>query len=101
MSFALYIDVIPEGGGRVSVTHIFWGETEEECRENFAAHAKGCNFLTPAIAEDRIGEELERVKPDEWPDYPDPDEDEDDDDAEPGEGDEEDDEDEEEEEVTR
>jgi hypothetical protein len=69
MPFALYIDVVPEGGGRNSVTHIFYGETEQEARENFAAHAKGCRFLTPAIDEDRIEEELERIHDRDWPDY--------------------------------
>jgi hypothetical protein len=69
MAYALYVDVVPEGGGRISVTHIFYGETELEARENFAAHAKGCKFLTPAIEEDRIEEELERIPEDDWPDY--------------------------------
>jgi len=72
MPKALYVDVIPPGGGKISVTHIFWGETAEECQENFDAHAAGCNFLTPAIEEGRTGEELETVTDEEWPEYDDP-----------------------------
>lgn len=69
MAYALYVDVVPEGGGRISVTHVFYGETEEEARENFEAHAKGCRFLTPAIEQGRIEEELEEIDEDDWPDY--------------------------------
>jgi hypothetical protein len=69
MAFALYVDIVPEGGGPVSVTHVFWGDTEEECRATFESHAKGCEFLTPAIAEGRIEEEIEEVDDDERPEY--------------------------------
>lgn len=72
MAFALTVDVIPEGGGRISVQHVFYGETEKECQENFEAHAKGCEFLTPAIKEDRVSEEIEEIDEDEWPEYADP-----------------------------
>ncbi len=72
MAYALYVDVIPEGGGKISVQHVFYGETEEECDENWKAHAAGCKFLTAAIAEGRIGEEIEPLDDDEWPEYEDP-----------------------------
>jgi len=77
MPFALYVDVIPEGGGKISVGHVFYGETEEECQENWTAHAGGCKFLTAAIDEKRVSEELETISESEWPDYADPDEEDD------------------------
>lgn len=76
-AYALYVDVIPPGGGRISVGHIFYGATEAEARANFEAHAKGCHFLRPAIEEGRIAEELETIKDSEWPDYPEDDEEDD------------------------
>lgn len=72
MAKVLIVHIIPPGGGRASVGHMFYGETEAECRENFEAHAKGCQFLTPAIAEDRIDEDLQSLEADEWPDFEDP-----------------------------
>lgn len=69
MAKVLIVHIVPEGGGRPSVGHMFYGETEAECRENFAAHAAGCKFLAPAIAEDRIDEQLEELDADEWPDF--------------------------------
>ena len=57
MPFVIVVDVIPEGGGDVDVTHVFWGDSESECRRKYDAHAKGCEFLTPAIADDRVEEE--------------------------------------------
>lgn len=69
MPWALHVEVIPKGGGRVSVEHIFYGETEEEAREVFREHAAGCSFLTPAIEEERIEEYAEEVDDDDWPEY--------------------------------
>ncbi len=84
MAFMLTIDVVPPEGGRVHVSHTFYGETEKEAREAFKAHAAGCEFLTAAIAEDRVEEELDRIDADEWPSYEnegeDPDEEDDPDD---------------------
>jgi hypothetical protein len=50
----------------VFVTHIFRGNTEAEAREVFAQHAKGCEFLTPAIAEGRIEEEIAKLSDKDW-----------------------------------
>lgn len=69
MAKILIVHIIPVGGGRPSVGHMFYGETETECRENFAAHAKGCQFLAPAIREDRIDEDLGELDDDEWPNF--------------------------------
>lgn len=69
MAKALNVDVIPPGGGKIAVRHIFYGETAEECRGNFAKHAAGCEFLTPAIREGRVNTEIERIDNDEWPEY--------------------------------
>jgi hypothetical protein len=69
MVYMLTIDVVPPEGGRVAVTHTFYGKTEKEAREAFAAHAAGCEFLTPAIAEDRVEEELDTIEDGEWPSY--------------------------------
>jgi hypothetical protein len=69
MPFALYVDVIPPEGGKIKVQHVFYGETEDECQDNFAAHAKGCEFLTPAIEDERIEEEVEEIDEDNWPSY--------------------------------
>jgi hypothetical protein len=71
MPYELIVDVVPAEGGRVFVTHIFRGETEADAREVFKQHAAKCEFLTPAIEEDRVEEELIRIKPDEWPSYED------------------------------
>ena len=69
MPFALHIDVVPEKGGKIAVEHVFYGYTEAECRQVFATHADGCEFLGPAIEEDRIEEELEPIEEDDWPSY--------------------------------
>jgi hypothetical protein len=57
MAHALIVDVIPKGGGQVDVTHVFWGETSAECKTTYQSHAASCEFLTPAIAEDRVEEQ--------------------------------------------
>lgn len=87
MVYMLTIDVVPPEGGKVVVSHTFYGKTEAEARANFAAHAAGCEFLTPAIAEGRIEEELDEIEDDEQPSYEnvdddDPEDDEDQDDEE-------------------
>jgi hypothetical protein len=69
MAYKLIVDVIPPGGGRVSVQHVFYGESEAECDATFRKHAAGCEFLGPAIIEDRIETEIEEIDDDEWPDY--------------------------------
>ena len=69
MPFELHIDVVPEVGGKINVEHVFYGYTEAECRQVYAAHADGCEFLGPAIAEDRIEEELIEIDEDDWPSY--------------------------------
>ncbi len=43
--------------------------SSSECRQVFATHADGCEFLGPAIEEDRIEEELETIEEDDWPSY--------------------------------
>lgn len=90
MAIELYVDVVPPGGGKVFVTHIFRGETEAEAREVFAQHAAKCEFLTPAIAEGRTEEYIEEIDADDWPEYddgdgdPDAEEDEQEEDGEEG-----------------
>ena len=74
MPYALYIDVVPAAGGKIAVEHVFYGHTEEECRALFETHADGCDFLGPAIEEDRIEEELIKISDDEWPSYAEDDE---------------------------
>ena len=69
MPYALHIDVVPADGGKIAVEHVFYGHTEEECRAVFETHAAGCDFLGPAIEEDRIEEELETIEEDDWPSY--------------------------------
>jgi len=69
MATCVIIDVIPEGGGRLAVQHVFYGATEEEAREVFRKHAAGCEFLGPAMAEDRIDEQVQTIDDDEWPEY--------------------------------
>jgi hypothetical protein len=68
MAKALHVYVIPPGGGKVAVEHIFYGCTEEECDRIFDTHAEGCEFLGPAIEEERVIEEIEDVPEEEWPD---------------------------------
>ena len=69
MPYELHIDVVPEAGGKIHVEHVFYGYTEAECRQAFATHADGCEFLGPAIGEDRIEEELIEIDEDDWPSY--------------------------------
>jgi hypothetical protein len=69
MAYILTVDVIPEGGGCPAVRHIFFGESKDECRENFQKHAAGCEFLTPAIEEGRVHTEISHIDDDEWPVY--------------------------------
>lgn len=69
MAYKLTVDVIPAGGGKISVQHVFYARTEHEAEQVFRAHAQGCEFLGPAIAEDRINSEIEEIDKDEWPDY--------------------------------
>jgi hypothetical protein len=69
MAYMLTVDVVPEGGGPVEVSHTFFGATEADARKLFAKHANGCEFLTAAIASDRIEEELDKIDDDERPNY--------------------------------
>lgn len=71
MAYELIVDVVPPEGGKVFVTHIFRGETEADARKVYEQHAKACDFLTPAIEEDRVEEELQKISDDEWPIYED------------------------------
>jgi hypothetical protein len=67
MAKALHVYVLPAGGGPVAVEHVFYGHTEDECDAVFDAHAAGCEFLGPAIEEDRIFEEIEEIEEADWP----------------------------------
>lgn len=69
MPVEIIVDVIPPGGGKVAVTHIFRGETEDEARDVFEAHVAGCAAFTKAVEEDRTAEEVEHISDGEWPEY--------------------------------
>lgn len=69
MAYILIVDVIPPGGGMISVRHTFFGEDEDEAREVFHAHAAGCEFLEPAIAEGRVHVKGKEIDDDDWPAY--------------------------------
>ena len=71
MPTALHVLVVPKGGGKVTVEHVFYAETDEEAQKAYDAHAAGCEFLTPAIAENRVEEELEDIDEEDWPDFAD------------------------------
>ena len=59
MAYALHVHIVKPGGGLSPVEHVFYAETEEETESIFEAHAAGCEFLGPAVAEERVIEELE------------------------------------------
>jgi len=71
MPWKLTVDVVPAGGGRVDVQHVFYGESKADAESVFQRHAEGCEFLGPAIIEERINSEFEEIDDDEWPDYAD------------------------------
>jgi len=71
MPWKLTVDVVPQGGGLVEVEHVFYGETKDAAEQVFRNHAEGCEFLTPAILDDRVNLEFEEIDADEWPDYKD------------------------------
>lgn len=66
MPFALHIYVTPKSG-EIYVEHVFYGHTEEEAEQLFETHADGCEFLGPAIEEDRVIEVVEEIKSADWP----------------------------------
>jgi hypothetical protein len=69
VAYKLIVDVIPPGGGRVHVQHVFYGKTEQECNEVFTEHAAGCEFLTPALEEGRVNSEIEKISDSDWPEW--------------------------------
>ncbi len=73
MVVALHVFVIPKDSRRVKVEHVFYAYTEAEADEAFKAHAAGCEFLGPAIAEKRVEEEVEDIDDADWPEFPDED----------------------------
>jgi hypothetical protein len=70
MIFALTVDLIDKTDGEIHVSHTFWGETEEECRQTMAKHAEACDIFGPALAEGRVMETLDELEDDEWPEAP-------------------------------
>ena len=53
--------------GSVSVRHIFYGDDEDEVIRIRNEHVNGCEALTKAEQEGRIGEFLEEIEDDEVP----------------------------------
>lgn len=68
MAFALRVDKL-ESDGTIRVTHIFYGDTEEECEELRDAHGEGCKAFGPALEHGRVIEEVEEI--DEMPEWED------------------------------
>jgi len=68
MPYALHVYVVPPGGGKVNVEHVFYGHSEDEADQLFETHADGCEFLGPAIAAGRVIEIVEEIESSEWPD---------------------------------
>jgi hypothetical protein len=67
MAYKLCAHVV-EDEDTISVTHIFWGNTPEECNRVMKQHAAGCAAFGPAFKEDRvIVEKPEEIDPDEIP----------------------------------
>ncbi len=65
--YVLTVDIIDKEDGIIYVSHVFYGETEEGCRENMQAHASHCDQFKAAIRDGRTDEELEEMDDDEWP----------------------------------
>lgn len=66
MAYKLEVDVI-DRDGTIKVTHTFWGQTEEEVRENLREHQADCAYFGAAVRDDRIIEDLEEIDDDELP----------------------------------
>lgn len=60
MPFALNVDKL-DREGKISVRHIFYGATQEECEQLRDAHGAGCQAFGPALNEGRIIEEFEEI----------------------------------------
>jgi hypothetical protein len=60
VAVALYVDKL-ESDGTIRVTHIFYGDSEEECYELRDRHGEGCKAFGPALDGGKIIEHFEEV----------------------------------------
>jgi hypothetical protein len=64
---AIHSFVLPPGGGKVKVEHVFYGETEEEAQAAMDAHAAGCKAFGPAVKDGETVEQIEDLEAGDWP----------------------------------
>lgn len=86
MAYQLWVHNVD--GGEISMSHVFYGETEAEADEKYQQHKAQCPALTAHFAAEDVIEDM--VETDEEPPSPEdfPDDDDDDDDEEDGDGEE-------------
>lgn len=60
MAYQLVVDKL-EDDGTILVRHTFFGETEDACYHLRDAHAAGCKAFGPAVTDQRIIEEMEKI----------------------------------------
>jgi len=60
MPYALRVDKL-ERDGTIRVRHIFFGETEAECRELCGRHAEGCQAFAPALKSGTIIDTVKQI----------------------------------------
>jgi hypothetical protein len=66
MAIALTVDKL-DPGGKISVRHIFYGDTLWECERLRDHHAAGCRAFGPALEADNVIETHEEIDDSEVP----------------------------------
>lgn len=67
MAVKITVDVVDPVDQTIKVSHIFWGETEEEARTYYTEHLASCEYFRAAADDDRVIEEIEEIDDDELP----------------------------------
>jgi hypothetical protein len=66
MAVKLTVDIV-DPDGEIKVSHIFWGDTEDDVETWKAHHLKSCEYYAAAERDGRTLEELECIDDDERP----------------------------------
>lgn len=66
MAYCLNVDIVDEDDS-IHLTHHFWGQSEQEVRGYYKAHQEDCDYLSDAVLDGRVIEELKAVPDDALP----------------------------------